>query len=91
MESKPIIEQASEFVEDALDHAKEGLESLPRTARKRVGNLNRKTNAGAKRLADAVGPTWKAVQRQVRENPGIALGLGVLVGLLIGSLVRGRD
>jgi len=91
MAQKPIIEHAKEFVDDALENAKEGLGTLPPTARKKLGDLNLDVTSTVRRVAEAAGPTWKAVQKQVRQNPGVALCLGAFLGFAIGFLVRGRD
>jgi len=89
MAQERIIQQTKEFLEDAFETAKDRLEKPAATARKQLADLN--LDVAARQLADAAGPLWKKTRKQVQQNPGAALCASVVVGLVFGFLLRGRD
>ena len=89
MAQNPIIKNASELVEDTVEHAKERLGNLPETARRQLGDLN--LDVTAKRAREAARSAWETMRAQVRQHPGAALCIGTLFGFVLGFLMRRDD
>jgi ElaB/YqjD/DUF883 family membrane-anchored ribosome-binding protein len=91
MAQRPIIEETSEVIADALQNASEELGTLPPKLGQQLGELNLKITSTARRAAESAGAMWKATHKQVRKNPGAAVSIGALLGFAIGFLVSRRD